>query len=650
MVERMEFSSLIPALVALPLGGFLISGIFGNRLKSAAGFISTAAVFFSFVLAVVSLAAFHPMERSVPEIVTVFPWISAGGIQISIAYQVDQLSLYMILIITGIGSLIHLYSIGYMKGDPGFARYFAYLNLFVFSMLNLVLAENLILLFLGWEGVGLCSYLLIGFDYHKDSAADAGMKAFITNRSGDLGMLLGIALVFWYTGSVSFVEITEAIPETPAFRYVLPLAAVCFFIGAIGKSAQLPLHVWLPDAMAGPTPVSALIHAATMVTAGIFLIARLNPIFLSAPQVGHWIVIVGSTTALFAATIGLFQNDIKKVLAYSTVSQLGYMFVAMGTGAYVAGLFHLMTHAFFKALLFLGSGSVIHALHHEQDLRNMGGLKNQMKITWVTFMIGSLAISGIPPFSGFFSKDLILEKTYAYGTLFYGLGVLTALLTAFYMFRTVYLTFHGSSRVDGHKVSRLHESPFVMTLPLFILAVGAAVTGFLEVPHILFGGTDVLTRYFAPVLQRGTEISAMIAKRSLDVHETGAVSEWILLAVGVSVGVAGIFAAGIVFLNDKNLPKDEETLTGIKRLLAKKYYVDEFYRNFVVEPILLLGKFFADHVERNFLDLMLRGTGRVAVAISLVLRRVQTGVVVDYAILIVFGTIVILSFFLMRGL
>ncbi|WP_167881244.1 NADH-quinone oxidoreductase subunit L [Leptospira gomenensis] len=647
----MEFSSLIPALVALPLAGFLISGIFGNRLKSAAGFVSTGAVFLSFLLAVVSLAAFHPMERSVPEIVTVFPWISAGGIQISIAYQVDQLSLYMILIITGIGSLIHLYSIAYMKGDPGYARYFAYLNLFVFSMLNLVLAENLILLFLGWEGVGLCSYLLIGFDYHKDSAADAGMKAFITNRIGDLGMLLGIALVFWYTGSVSFVEITEAIPETPTFRYVLPLAAFCFFIGAMGKSAQLPLHVWLPDAMAGPTPVSALIHAATMVTAGIFLIARLNPIFLSAPQVGHWIAVVGSVTALFAATIGLFQNDIKKVLAYSTVSQLGYMFVAMGTGAYVAGLFHLMTHAFFKALLFLGSGSVIHALHHEQDLRNMGGLKNHMRITWVTFVIGSLAISGIPPFSGFFSKDLILEKTYAYGTLFYGIGLLTALLTAFYMFRTVYLTFYGSSRVEGSKASHLHESPAVMTIPLVILAVGAAVTGFLEVPHILFGGSNVLTRYFAPVLQRGTEISSMIVKHSLDGHASSDPStEWILLAVGVSVGVAGIFAAGVVFLRNRNIPRDEESLTGIQRILAKKYYIDEFYKNFIVEPILLLGKFFADHVERNFLDFMLRGTGRVAVAISLVLRRIQTGVVVDYAILIVFGTIVILSFFLMRGL
>lgn len=646
----MEISNLIPALVALPLVGFLISGLFGKWLKGFTGVISTGVVFLAFALAVLSFFQFHPMERTVPEIVTVFPWFEAGGLNVSLAYQVDQLSLYMILIITGIGSLIHLYSIGYMKDDPGFSRYFAYLNLFIFAMLNLVLAENLILLFLGWEGVGLCSYLLIGFDYHKESAANAGMKAFITNRIGDLGMLLGIALVFWYTGSVSFVQISEAIPEVPSFRYVLPLAAICFFIGAIGKSAQLPLHVWLPDAMAGPTPVSALIHAATMVTAGIFLIARLNPIFLSAPQVGHWIVIIGSVTAFFAATIGLFQNDIKKVLAYSTVSQLGYMFVAMGAGAYVAGLFHLMTHAFFKALLFLGSGSVIHALHHEQDLRNMGGLKNQMKITWITFLIGSLAISGIPPFSGFFSKDLILEKSYAYGTLFYGLGIVTALLTAFYMFRMTYLAFYGESRVSSHKTSHLHESPLVMTIPLVILSIGAAITGFLEVPHFFFGGVDVLTRYFAPVFLRGTEVSEMIVKQSLDAHEIGETIELSLVAVSVAVAISGIFIARTVFLTGKKIPDAEESHTGIKRILSQKYYIDEFYRNFIVEPILLLGKFLAGYVERNFLDLMLRGTGRAAVAISLVLRRVQTGIIVDYAILIVFGTVVILSFFLLRGL
>ncbi|EMY76625.1 proton-translocating NADH-quinone oxidoreductase, chain L [Leptospira weilii serovar Ranarum str. ICFT] len=646
----MEITNLIPALVALPLIGFLVSGIFGKWLKSFTGIFSTGVVFVSFVLALVCFFLFHPMERTIPEIVTVFPWIEAGGIQVSLAYQVDQLSLYMILIITGIGALIHLYSIGYMKDDPGFARYFAYLNLFIFAMLNLVLAENLILLFLGWEGVGLCSYLLIGFDYHKETAADAGMKAFIVNRIGDLGMLLGIALVFWYTGSVSFTAIGEAIPEVPSFRYILPLAAVCFFIGAIGKSAQLPLHVWLPDAMAGPTPVSALIHAATMVTAGIFLIARLNPIFLSAPQVGHWIVIVGSVTAFFAATIGLFQNDIKKVLAYSTVSQLGYMFVAMGAGAYVAGLFHLMTHAFFKALLFLGSGSVIYALHHEQDLRNMGGLKKQMKITWITFLVGSLAISGIPPFSGFFSKDLILEKSYAYGALFYGLGIVTALLTAFYMFRMTYLAFYGESRVSSHKAEHLHESPIVMTIPLVILSIGAAIAGFLEVPHFLFGGANVLTRYFAPVFIRGTEISEMIVKQSLDVHEVGTTMELSLVAFSVAVAVAGIFIARTIFLTGKKIPDAEESHTGVKRILSKKYYVDEFYRNFIVEPILLLGKFLADHVERNFLDLILRGTGRFAVAISLVLRRVQTGIVVDYAILIVLGTVVILSFFLMRGL
>ncbi|MFQ3856865.1 NADH-quinone oxidoreductase subunit L [Leptospira kirschneri] len=649
----MEMSILIPTLVALPLIGFMISGLFGKWLKGFTGIISTGVVFLSFGLALVALDQFNPFSTGrIPEIITLFPWITTGGLNVSLAYQVDQLSLYMVLIITGIGSLIHLYSIGYMKDDPGFARYFAYLNLFIFAMLNLVLAENLILLFLGWEGVGLCSYLLIGYDYHKESAANAGMKAFIVNRIGDLGMLLGIALVFWYTGSVSFTVIGEAILEIPSFRYILPLAAACFFIGAIGKSAQLPLHVWLPDAMAGPTPVSALIHAATMVTAGIFLIARLNPIFLSAPQVGYWIVVIGSITAFFAATIGLFQNDIKKVLAYSTVSQLGYMFVAMGAGAYVAGLFHLMTHAFFKALLFLGSGSVIHALHHEQDLRNMGGLKNQMRITWITFLIGSLAISGIPPFSGFFSKDLILEKAYAYGTLFYGLGIITALLTAFYMFRMTYLAFYGDSRLTSDKTSHLHESPLVMTIPLIILSIGATVTGFLEVPHLFYGGVRLLTSYFGPVFIRGIEISERIVKQPLDAHEVGTTTtiELSLIAVSVAVAISGIFIARMIFLNGKKIPDSEESHTGIKKILTKKYYVDEFYRNFIVEPILLLGKFLADHVERNFLDLMLRGTGRVAVAISLVLRRAQTGIVVDYAILIVFGTVVILSFFLLRGL
>lgn len=646
-------SILIPTLVALPLIGFMISGLFGKWLKGFTGIISTGVVFLSFGLALVALDQFNPFSTGrIPEIITLFPWITTGGLNVSLAYQVDQLSLYMVLIITGIGSLIHLYSIGYMKDDPGFARYFAYLNLFIFAMLNLVLAENLILLFLGWEGVGLCSYLLIGYDYHKESAANAGMKAFIVNRIGDLGMLLGITLVFWYTGSVSFTVIGEAILEIPSFRYILPLAAACFFIGAIGKSAQLPLHVWLPDAMAGPTPVSALIHAATMVTAGIFLIARLNPIFLSAPQVGYWIVVIGSITAFFAATIGLFQNDIKKVLAYSTVSQLGYMFVAMGAGAYVAGLFHLMTHAFFKALLFLGSGSVIHALHHEQDLRNMGGLKNQMRITWITFLIGSLAISGIPPFSGFFSKDLILEKAYAYGTLFYGLGIITALLTAFYMFRMTYLAFYGDSRLTSDKTSHLHESPLVMTIPLIILSIGATVTGFLEVPHLFYGGVRLLTSYFGPVFIRGIEISERIVKQPLDAHEVGTTTtvELSLIAVSVAIAISGIFIARMIFLNGKKIPDSEESHTGIKKILTKKYYVDEFYRNFIVEPILLLGKFLADHVERNFLDLMLRGTGRVAVAISLVLRRAQTGIVVDYAILIVFGTVVILSFFLLRGL
>jgi NADH-quinone oxidoreductase subunit L len=378
-------------------------------------------------------------------------WIHAGNFKVNFAYQVDQLSLYMTLIITGIGSLIHVYSMGYMHGDEGFNRFFVYLNLFIFSMLNLVLGDNLVLMFLGWEGVGLCSYLLIGFDYHKSSAANAGMKAFITNRIGDVGFAVGIFLTYWYTGSVVYTDILSALPTAIPFKEIINWVAFAFFIGAIGKSAQIPLYVWLPDAMAGPTPVSALIHAATMVTAGVFMIARLNPIFMAAEIASDYIAITGAVTALFAATIGLYQTDIKKVLAYSTVSQLGYMFLAMGVGAYTAGMFHLMTHAFFKALMFLGSGSVIHAMHHEQDMRNMGNLKNYMKITWITFMIGTLAIAGIPPFSGFFSKDLILEKAFGHhgiGPLLWGLGFLGALTTAFYMFRLVFLTFYGKERIS----------------------------------------------------------------------------------------------------------------------------------------------------------------------------------------------------------
>jgi NADH-quinone oxidoreductase subunit L len=406
---------LFPLVVLLPLLGFLHNSALRNKIPHRfAGAIGTLAVFLPFCITLLAFSEFRPMERTAPHIITLFPWIHVGDFQVDFAYQIDQLSFYMTLIITGIGTLIHLYSMGYMKGEEGYTRFFAYLNLFIFSMLNLVLSDNLVLTFLGWEGVGLCSYLLIGFEYEKVSAANAGMKAFILNRIGDVGFIIGTGFLFWLTGSLRYAEIAAAIPGLNGFLPYADIIALFFFIAAMGKSAQVPLYVWLPDAMAGPTPVSALIHAATMVTAGIFLIARLNIVFLVAPNTSLFIACIGAFTAIFAATIGTMQNDIKKILAYSTVSQLGFMFLAMGVGSYVAGLFHLMTHAFFKALLFLGAGSVIHALHHEQDIRKMGGLFGKIKITAVTFLVGTVAISGIPPFSGFFSKDLILEKAYQY--------------------------------------------------------------------------------------------------------------------------------------------------------------------------------------------------------------------------------------------
>ncbi len=492
-----------PLVVLLPLIGFLVNGIHYRKMpNTAAAMIGTSAVLIPFFITLGSVIAYQPMTNKTPHLFTLLPWIHAGAFQVDFAYQVDQLSLYMTLIITGIGSLIHIYSAGYMHGEDGFNRFFAYLNLFIFSMLNLVLGDNLVLMFLGWEGVGVCSYLLIGFDYHKSSAANAGMKAFITNRIGDVGFAVGIILTYWYLGSVKYVDIMAAMPAALPFKEIINYVALAFFIGAIGKSAQIPLYVWLPDAMAGPTPVSALIHAATMVTAGVFMIARLNPIFLAADVTSNYIAITGAVTAFFAATIGLFQTDIKKVLAYSTVSQLGYMFLAMGVGAYEAGMFHLMTHAFFKALMFLGSGSVIHAMHHEQDMRNMGNLKSYMKVTWITFMIGTLAISGIPPFSGFFSKDLILEKAFGHhgiGHVIWAIGLAGAFCTAFYMFRLVFLTFYGKERIDHHVKEHLHESPWTITLPLVILSIGAAGAGLIQMPHLFFGGTHFLTDYFQPI-------------------------------------------------------------------------------------------------------------------------------------------------------
>ncbi|MEI7013710.1 NADH-quinone oxidoreductase subunit L [Leptospira licerasiae] len=643
----MSWEILIPILVFSPLLGSVLNALFGRFWKGFSGPIGTLLSFVSFGASVFAYLQFHPLERQDAQIVTLFNWVEVGDFKADLAYQVDQLSLFMALIITGIGSLIHLYSIGYMKGNQGIGRFFSYLNLFVFFMLHLVLAENLVVLFFGWEGVGLCSYLLIGFDTHKENAAQASIKAFVTNRIADLAMIGGIALTYWLAGSVSFITISESLPQAKFMLNALPFVAICFFIGAMGKSAQFPFHVWLPDAMAGPTPVSALIHAATMVTAGLFLIARLNFIFILVPKVGFWIVCIGTFTAFFAATIGVYQNDIKKVLAYSTVSQLGYMFVAMGTGAYVAGLFHLLTHAFFKALLFLGSGSVIHGLSDEQDLRRMGGLKSQMKITWWTFLLGTLAIVGAPPFSGFFSKDLILEKAFYFHPVFFGMGIATAFLTTFYMFRLTFLAFTGKSRVSNHV--HPHESPWTMTVPLVILALGAAFSGYLLVPESLGGGIDFLEKYFSPVFAKGLLYYSQ-QRSAVEVHHLS--HELELLLAGLSLGaiLLGVGIYWFFFGKKEKLPLDESSYTGWRILPANKYFIDEIIRTVLIGPISALSEFLSEVVEKRLIDRVLTGTGKFSGGISSLLRRIQTGTVVDYAFLIVLGTVLILSVFLWRGI
>ena len=642
-----------PLVVLLPLVGFLVNGIHYRKMpNTAAAIIGTSAILIPFVITLGSVFAYHPMENNVPHLFTLLPWIHAGAFQVDFAYQVDQLSLYMTLIITGIGTLIHIYSAGYMHGDGGFNRFFAYLNLFIFSMLNLVLADNLVLMFLGWEGVGLCSYLLIGFDYHKTSAANAGMKAFITNRIGDVGFAVGIILTYWYLGSVKYVDIMAAMPAAIPFKEIINYVALAFFIGAIGKSAQIPLYVWLPDAMAGPTPVSALIHAATMVTAGVFMIARLNPIFLAADVTSNYIAITGAVTAFFAATIGLFQTDIKKVLAYSTVSQLGYMFLAMGVGAYEAGMFHLMTHAFFKALMFLGSGSVIHAMHHEQDMRNMGNLKNYMKVTWITFMIGTLAISGIPPFSGFFSKDLILEKAFGHhgiGHVIWAIGLAGAFCTAFYMFRLVFLTFYGKERIDHHVKKHLHESPWTITLPLVILAIGAAGAGLIQMPHLFFGGTHLLTDYFKPIFAPGREIVEVAWKITSEPHHMSESTELILLVVSICVALTGIILSYVVFQIKQSVPPADSGFKGFPKLVYNKYYVDEIYEAIIINPLIRVSDWLSASVDKALIDGSVVGVGQFFMHISNIFRKIQTGIVGDYALSIVIGTIAILVVLLYGG-
>ncbi|MDG1177355.1 MAG: NADH-quinone oxidoreductase subunit L [SAR324 cluster bacterium] len=623
---------------AFPLLGFLLNGFLGKRFGTRfVTFVGPLAIALSFAQ---SLVLFFQMLEAEGNVLKehLYHWISSGNFEAGINFQVDQLSGLYLLVITGVGFLIHVYSVGYMDGESGYYRFFAYLNLFVFFMLILVLGDSFLLMFVGWEGVGLCSYLLIGYYFEKDSAAEAAKKAFLFNRIGDFGVLSAVMLIFLAFGSIEFATINaEAATQLEYGGALVTAITLLLFLGATGKSAQIPLYVWLPDAMEGPTPVSALIHAATMVTAGLYMVARLSHLFVLAPFTMNVIAVVGTATALLAATIAVTQTDIKRVLAYSTVSQLGYMFLAMGVGAFGAGVFHVMTHAFFKALLFLGSGSVILAVHHEQDMRKMGALKNKLPITYMTMLLGTFAISGIPFFSGFFSKDEILWKAYSSplgGPWLWGVGFLTAGLTAFYMFRMIYLTFHGESRVDSHTVEHVHESPFSMTIPLMILAALAVTGGFFGVPHVFHVIPNGMENYFHGFF---AEIPSG--------HGTVS-TEWTLMAFSVASALLAWFFASRLYHSGFDLASGlRSKWESLYQLSLNKWYVDELYNTLIIQP----GRLFSTHVlwrlfDQNVIDRAVNTTADVARMVGNSIRPLQNGLTQNYALIFTLGTFLILWF------
>ena len=624
-------SQLVYLVPLFPLIGFLVIGL-GRKLwsKTLTGLIGCVTVLASFVVSVLIFNEVR-MPGFMPVTVRLFDFIHTGSLNISFAFQVDQLSSLFLLIITGVGSLIHIYSTSYMHEEKPqhFARYFAYLNLFVFSMLLLVLGANYVIMFIGWEGVGLCSYLLIGFWFTNGDYNYAARKAFIMNRIGDLAFLIGIFWILAQFGSVNYAEVFSR-AQGGATAPVLTGITLLLFIGATGKSAQIPLYTWLPDAMAGPTPVSALIHAATMVTAGIYMIARSNVLYTLAPATQAVIAVIGLCTAILAASIAIQQNDIKKVLAYSTVSQLGYMFLGLGVGAYTGAVFHVMTHAFFKALLFLGAGSVIHAMGGEQDIRKMGGLKKYMPVTWITFLIGTIAIAGIPPLSGFFSKDEILSHAYAHNPVLYAVGLLGALFTAFYMFRLYSLTFAGKFRGTHEQEHHLHESPPAITVPLVILAILAAVAGFLGIPEYIKPDAHILEKFLAPVFASSHEI-VTAASPAPGV-------EWALTGVSV-VLILAVSAWGFVKFRRYTGPPKEAT--GFAKILENKWYVDELYDAVIVKPINAFAGFLNKYVERLGLDGIVNGVGKLVQYGSRQIRLLQSGQVGAYILLMVIGVVIL---------
>ncbi len=617
----------------LPLIGFLINGLGRNFLsKRLVGIIGSGVLVLSFVL---SLFIFNEVTASgfTSQVVYLFDFIKTAGLDIPFAFQFDQLSALFLLVITGIGSLIHIYSTAYMheESEAHYARYFAYLNLFVFFMLILVLGSSYVTMFIGWEGVGLSSYLLIGFWFTNNNYNNAAKKAFVMNRIGDLGFLLAIFWMLSQFGVITYTGVFEK--ATTASVSVITGITLLLFVGAMGKSAQIPLYTWLPDAMAGPTPVSALIHAATMVTAGIYMIARSNVLYSLAPISQNLVAIIGVSTALLAATIALKQNDIKKVLAYSTVSQLGLMFLALGVGAYTAGVFHVMTHAFFKALLFLGAGSVIHAMHHEQDIYKMGGLRKKLPITHFTFLIGCLAIAGIPPFAGFFSKDEILTAALEKNIIYYVLGVITSLMTAFYMFRMYFLTFHGNFRGTDDQQHHLHESPAAMTFPLVVLALLSIVGGWVGIPAVFMENAHRLSNYLSPVFAASHHKTA---------HQSISHSMELAIMAGVVALIAiSIFAAKTMFAKEG---LSEEKSSGFGKLLENKWYVDEIYDTIIVQPINHLSSFSSRIIDNKIIDGTVNGVGKILQFSARQFRLLQSGQVGSYVLIMVVSIILFFIF------
>ena len=659
-----DYVWLIPVFPAI---GFLINGFFGRRYdKKIVGWVACSALGLSFLTSILiffQLIGRPPTERHFEKVI--FDWVVSGSLQTVIGYQIDPLSILMALVVSGVSFFIHIYSVGYMHDDPGYPRYFTYLNLFVFMMLNLILANNFLLMFVGWEGVGLCSYLLIGFWFEKDSAANAGKKAFVVNRVGDFGFLLGMFLLFTSLGKhgIWTLDFSEVFANAHLLDTgTVTAITILLFIGACGKSAQIPLYVWLPDAMEGPTPVSSLIHAATMVTAGVYMVARCNVLYSMAPVSMMIVAIVGVATAIYTASIGFCQNDIKKVLAYSTISQLGYMFLGVGVGAYSAGIFHLMTHAFFKGLLFLGAGSVMHALSGELDMRKMGALRKKIPYTFWTFFIATLAIAGIPGLSGFFSKDEILWQAFSNSNghfLLWLVAAVAAGMTAFYMFRALFMTFFGESRVDEHVAHHIHESPKIMTVPLMILAVLSIIGGYIGIPHVL-GGANHIHEFLAPVLGGGVEPAKAHAGITLFSQawasggESGGHSaslEIFMMVVSVVIALIGIGIAYIFYVKNPALPKLlAEKQKGLYKLVFNKYYVDELYEILFINSLKQLGIGLWRGFDEFVIDGTVNGIAYLIGWISGVMRRMQTGLVQNYAFSMIIGGVILVGYYMVRAI